>query len=398
MISISDSTSRCASKEIELTLAKLTPFLFLFLAGCGRVALAQESPDQITGESKPLDTIVEPGRQKGECADSGDNVDYVRLELAIETPAVQEWTIEILANDAGWSRTVSSSRLRSGYWTGHIPGRCGIVRNPGNGANVVIRSLLAPINPAEPRSFFPPDDPPDFSDPADSNDQIIRELAKGTVMLRYMKDGKERSCSGQLLSPNMIVTNNHCIADDERAATAIVYFQYRGGHLTTAPKSETPRLLLTDFVLDVSFLELEDTYSSVTYFVPWRTEKPGRGEALAIVQHPSGETVRLSSDNDCSVRTVDKDGRAEKVDFGHRCDTGNGSSGSVVISRKRDCEQIVGLHHYGFIEYSDDVENQAVHSTNIRAFLEQTTTSDDSDEVEAAEAILNAVLFESCGS
>lgn len=373
--------------------------ILLILGLIVSTAWAQERPGLKTGEATPLhDKTVEPNRQLGVCTPGGKVVDYIRLELELATVPDGDWAVSITAGDSGWSRSIPAAKLQPAYWTGPIPGRCVIVRVPSDGATVRIKSLLVPINPAIPRNLFPPGEPADFSDPRDSSDDHIKFMSRGTVMLRYMKGANERSCSGQLLSNSLLITNNHCIADKRRANSATAYFRYRGGNLATAPKNESLSLLLTDQVLDVTFMELSQETPTATYFPAWRIGQPGAGELLAISQHPSGEAIQLSDDLDCRVRTVLKKGRRdEKVDFGHRCDTGDGSSGSVVFSRKKDCRHIVGLHHWGFDVFSDEAENQAVHVSLIKKFLELKASNGTATEKAAAQKILSAIKFESCG-
>ena len=104
----------------------------------------------------------------------------------------------------------------------------------------------------------------------------------------------------------------------------------------------------------------------------------------------------MSADLDCRVKDEIRRGRLDDVDFGHHCDTGNGSSGSVVFSRHPDCLHIVGLHHWGIINYAADAQNQAVHGTRIKAFLHEKKDNGSADEKIAAEKILSAMKFEDC--
>ena len=63
---------------------------------------------------------------------------------------------------------------------------------------------------------------------------------------------------------------------------------------------------------------------------------------------------------DCQLAGVDRVGvkKDDKSDFGHKCDTLGGSSGSPVMDWTTGL--VVGLHHFGFLAGSPNPVNQAV--------------------------------------
>jgi V8-like Glu-specific endopeptidase len=72
------------------------------------------------------------------------------------------------------------------------------------------------------------------------------------------------------------------------------------------------------------------------------------------------------------VGTVPAPGVRPEVltDFGHSCDTIQGSSGSPVLDSNH---RVVGLHHWGFDDYGPDAwkrTNRAVRMAEIRGAIQ----------------------------
>ncbi len=88
---------------------------------------------------------------------------------------------------------------------------------------------------------------------------------------------------------------------------------------------------------------------------------PTLNEAAVVVQHPAG-FPKFVSRIDCVVSTMPADGVkvGKESDFGHSCDTMDGSSGSPVL-RRADLK-VMGLHHWGFVDHGGkwSAENRAV--------------------------------------
>ena len=72
--------------------------------------------------------------------------------------------------------------------------------------------------------------------------------------------------------------------------------------------------------------------------------EPASGK-LFIIQHPGGDLKKVVQ-KDCEVTTRDAENRrGEQNDFGHKCDTEDGSSGSPVFD---SMHRVIGLHHLGW--------------------------------------------------
>lgn len=369
--------------------------LGLFCASIN-IAIADEPIGQTTGLSEKREQVFPPGSRLKICTKASEPADYIRLKMKTNVDPSADWDVTLSTPDNSWKTTIRAGSLSAGNWSVPIPGNCAMLTVPEDGVDVEVTRLLWPDTLAEPRNVFPEGDINSLKDPSESSNPKLRQLAEGTVMLRILDGDKEEACSGQLLAADLLITNNHCVKDETQANGAVIYFNYDGADLFEANSSTQPKILLTDWDLDVTFLELGKAVDVTDWYPSWRTSMPESGEALAITQHPSGDAILLSEDSDCHVVSRQRTGRAPNVDFGHRCDTSGGSSGSVVFSKIPICPHIVGLHHYGITSYTEDAQNQAVHGTKIREFLNLKSTAGTNAEKAAAVRILENISFESC--
>jgi hypothetical protein len=174
-------------------------------------------------------------------------------------------------------------------------------------------------------------------------------------------------CTGFLLNDTLLMTNEHCIHDQDEALSTVAEF----GYDTAAAHTDTVRvekLMAVDPGLDFAIVRLEKKPPAKYGHVVLDTAPTvADGSGLAIIQHPQGEPKMVSL-VDCKVRGIDRPGvGGEKSDFGHLCDTLPGSSGSPVLARTSG--HVVGLHHLGFPPGSEDPENQGVRFAEIVILL-----------------------------
>ncbi len=155
--------------------------------------------------------------------------------------------------------------------------------------------------------------------------------------------------TGSLVSPSLVLTNNHVLEDAQSAAQARIEFDYVLGLDGTPSQSasfklEPDRFFLTSRELDYSLVAVEERSSSggelARYGWNPLIEVEGKailGEMLNIVQHPNGEPKQLAMRENKLLDLLD--------DYLHyETDTAPGSSGSPVFN---DQWEIVGLHHSG---------------------------------------------------
>ena len=302
---------------------------------------------------------------------------YLRFHIA-PPDAVGE-SGAILQFDAGLGQSFSYA-LRDigpqGMWTGLLPG-----------GHVVI-SLIADKRPeglsltldrvsfeAETGTLFSTWGGKDEKVHINSPDvpEVARTVAPSVAKLVFQNAGAPRTCTGFLVDGNLLLTNEHCINNQESCDSLIALFGYEydaenrlsfGEQFTCT--AFTPARV--NFELDASLVTLSGSpgTSYGTIQVPaldTTAEAP-----LMVIQHPGGEPKQISFIQ-CAAMDVPVDGRASDTDFLHTCDTAGGSSGSPVFDATG---RLVGLHHYGFAEgqIEEWTENRAIRIKLVRAWMD----------------------------
>ncbi|GAA5511830.1 hypothetical protein Dcar01_00543 [Deinococcus carri] len=167
--------------------------------------------------------------------------------------------------------------------------------------------------------------------------------AVGRIVL---KDGRGRTLgygTGWLCGPHTILTNHHVLEDAGAARTSVIEFNYElradGTLRDRVTLSLDPdALFLTSAPLDYSLVAVRGDTSAFGWLPLFGTTgKVLVGEALSIIQHPSGEPKQVALRENRLVDLL--------PDFLHyETDTAPGSSGSPVFN---DTWEVVALHHSG---------------------------------------------------
>lgn len=167
--------------------------------------------------------------------------------------------------------------------------------------------------------------------------------AVGRVVL---KDARGRTAgygTGWLCSPRALLTNHHVLAGAEAARSAVIEFDYElrpDGTLRdrVTLNLDPAALFVTSAALDYSLVAVGGDTSAFGWLPLFgSTGKALLGEALSIVQHPSGEPKQIALRENRLVDLL--------PDFLHyETDTAPGSSGSPVFN---DAWEVVALHHSG---------------------------------------------------
>lgn len=190
----------------------------------------------------------------------------------------------------------------------------------------------------------------------DQDDWIV-DLGGSVARLRFVgDDGGVYVCTAFLVTSDLMLTNQHCIASQSEMESALVDFDYleEGVIGRTLQFSE---LIETDHTLDYSVVRLSQCVGRTPLELD--TNHPADEEQLLIIQHPGGEPKQVSI-ADCTVDGPLVEGRGgTETDMGHQCDTKGGSSGSPVF--QFNSRRVVALHHLGINPASGNLFNRAAH-------------------------------------
>jgi endonuclease I/V8-like Glu-specific endopeptidase len=174
-------------------------------------------------------------------------------------------------------------------------------------------------------------------------------LASGSVGRVNVSSPEAHYGSGFMVSPRLLLTNNHVLRDPDEAARGCVEFNFQAGLdgralQPVAFRFEPHVFFVTSKELDFTFVavtERDDTGAQLSDF-GWLQliEEQGKivlGEFVNVIQHPNGEPKQLALREN---RLVD---RLENF-LHYETDTAPGSSGSPVFN---DQWEVVALHHSG---------------------------------------------------
>jgi S1-C subfamily serine protease len=176
----------------------------------------------------------------------------------------------------------------------------------------------------------------------------IRALSGSVALLSFFDAQIPRTCSGFLIGPDILVTNEHCIRSEENCSTmAALFGERRNGQGTeSGPQAYCVawKPLQSSFELDLTVIRLTASPGPEYGVIPLPDDPPPPAGALAIIQH-AGDFPQQVSILDCVAGAAPVAGRVSDTDFTHTCDTAKGSSGSPVLNEDG---VLVGVHHFGF--------------------------------------------------
>ncbi|TWT27080.1 DNA/RNA non-specific endonuclease [Planomicrobium sp. CPCC 101110] len=180
--------------------------------------------------------------------------------------------------------------------------------------------------------------------------------------------------TGFLVSPTLLLTNNHVLDTKEAALYSVAEFNYENDldfkqREIISFKFEPDQLFITDETLDFTLVALQTTATDGTElsgfgYLPLLSQKGKvlEGEFVSIIQHPKGGLK--------AVTVRENEVRFLAPDFIHYIsDTEAGSSGSPVFN---DQWIVVALHHAAVSDPDNGTEwiaNEGIRISSILAFL-----------------------------
>ena len=185
------------------------------------------------------------------------------------------------------------------------------------------------------------------------------EVAKtvGRITIKSASGSNLGFGTGFMVSPALIMTNNHVLEDKSTAQNSLIEFNYEYDKMGKLMNSvyfdlQPDKLFITDKFLDYTLVAVSqlshDGKTNLSAF-GWNRliEEIGKlvlGEEINIIQHPNGMPKQIAiRDN----QMIDMDEHFML----YKTDTAPGSSGSVVCN---DQWEVVGLHHSGVPEKEGD--------------------------------------------
>jgi endonuclease I/V8-like Glu-specific endopeptidase len=176
--------------------------------------------------------------------------------------------------------------------------------------------------------------------------RISRSIAR--ISIRSATGALRGYGTGFMISPRLLLTNNHVLDSTAAATHSLAEFNYQIGGLGQFTPSVFFNLapqdfFLTNIPLDYTLVAVRDQQTGpVLASFGWNrlikeTGKAIIGEFLNIIQHPNGEPKQIALRENELIDVLD--------DFLHyRTDSAPGSSGSPVFN---DQWEVVALHHSG---------------------------------------------------
>jgi S1-C subfamily serine protease len=277
----------------------------------------------------------------------------VRFE---EIAQAGEGAFSVVLRDANFNVVRSYPRdaflARPAFWSEVVPGDTIVVEVPGPApvdlsfriAEVAVQAeMAAPLSQVGENNL---------KEIYEIEDPLVRKVASGVAKLTLVKNGRIKSCTGWLVADDLLLTNEHCIANQAECETAVAMFGYQRKDATQFEAGEQFACKTHEagqHARDFALLRLDGSPGASER---WQVLRPCDralvgGEKLAIVQHPGG-LPKMAVVEECAVKAPSVKGRTgvdEETDFSHVCDTQRGSSGSPVLDDK---QEVVGLHHLGF--------------------------------------------------
>ncbi|WP_131766122.1 DNA/RNA non-specific endonuclease [Candidatus Protofrankia californiensis] len=201
---------------------------------------------------------------------------------------------------------------------------------------------------------------------------VAAARAVGRINIRDSRGRLIGYGTGSLVSPDLLLTNQHVLPDADTAASSSVEFDYQDGvdgrplplqGFALAPQ----RFFLADTNLDCALIAVQATPAQLATFGYNRlVEAEGKaiiGDFVTIIQHPQGEKKQVALRENRIVDLLDR--------FLHyETDTEPGSSGSPVFN---DQWEIVALHHAGVPAPADGelggTINEGIRVSRLAAFL-----------------------------
>ncbi len=271
------------------------------------------------------------------------SVTFLRLRIRLETvSADSSWEVRILNLTGRRIDTLNADSFKdqNSIWTDRVLGRVARVELRGAvGLRLTIDQIRYSQTDPEAKAIIGKNDLQDLV-LAYGRQSRYYDWSKAVpaIFFQTLISEKDTDCTGVMLTPSLLLTNQHCISQPKQLRTAHVEF----GHETNSVVVESFRIqeiLVVDETLDFSLLRLDRPASQ------WTTAQADnapikKNRKLVIIQYPNGSPKKVSVIG-CEVESPDVSG--VPTDFFHFCDADGGTSGAPVMDHLTG--KVLGLHH-----------------------------------------------------
>ena len=176
-------------------------------------------------------------------------------------------------------------------------------------------------------------------------------------------------CTGFLIAPDVLMTNEHCIPNAAAAVGARALFQYEQGGPADDGGFDCSEFLGNDGGLDFALVRCAGRPGDRFGVLGLEATTPARSADIYVLH----QNCDYYSDPSCAPTKKYSPGRvtATSPEIGHDADTLGGSSGSPMFSRVT--HSVIGLHHVGLGNNGGGrgTQNRAVPMTSILPLLAQ---------------------------
>lgn len=355
---------------------KLLPLVLFFLS----VIDARAQQPQLEGAVRPVEVIAKfddtPGSSPFHWSHTVESPGsaFIRVHFSeIENENTDDFRVSIRDRAGRIAQEFTRETFNGDLWSFVISGDYASIevssKEKPSKLSFKLKEIAYQKSSFVPYSIVPPDEREAIVVYRDNLN--IFQASRAVAKLSFLVEGGMAMCTGFLIDNDRMLTNWHCIANEDVCKTATAIFGYeiiQGGILSPGTQYRCGRVVFTSMPLDYTVLQLDGNPGSTWGFLKLSNREPTLGEQAYIIGHPAGEPKQISRKK-CQVSTLfaaGADPADAKTDLGHKCDTLGGNSGSPVLGQDF---QVIGLHHYGFgndTRWSS--ENRAV---RMRRILEQ---------------------------
>jgi V8-like Glu-specific endopeptidase len=207
-----------------------------------------------------------------------------------------------------------------------------------------------------------------------ASDSVLQRVSSSVVKLRGVGRNSNETCTGFMVTSNLMVTNEHCIPNASVCESMVALFDWDPAidDESDGKRFTCIKLECADAQYDFAIVRLSGHPGDINQWghLTLKSKTLIEGDSLYVVQYPGVSEVKQLARDGCSVKTPQAPGVSAGVlsDFGHLCDTKGGSSGSPVLAPDNT---VVGLHHLPFSEDEHRwcCENRAVQIAVVSASL-----------------------------